>query len=132
MFVNGSDQEIQIRLNSEHGKFYYLVKQNSVPYLDVNNSYEQKLGQWQGHEVNNVVIKQENVIPNNSPLGQMTNFYIRVYPVVEPGGGSSAFTFTLAFYDDAQYVQLQDGYPIRGVATNQSMDYYFFDIPDAT
>ena len=42
-----------------------------------------------------------------------------------------AYTFNIAFYDDAQLVHLVDGHPQRSVVTYQTFDYFYFDLEDA-
>jgi hypothetical protein len=108
-----------------------MVKQGQLPQLDQQDSPTQ----WKGHDLDDVILTSQKVSLSAATQGQMLNFYISVFPFMEPQAYNEthqSYTFTIAFYDDAEYVRLQDGYPIRGVVTNQSIDYYFFDIPDVT
>ena len=67
----------------------------------------------------------------------MINFYIRVYPHIKgeqlvldretyPRG--MPYHFDIAFYDKDSQVQLKDGYPQRGVVSQQHFSYFYFDI----
>lgn len=38
--------------------------------------------------------------------------------------------FDIAFYDEFSLIQLVDGHPVRGVVSNQTFDYYYYDIDD--
>ena len=38
--------------------------------------------------------------------------------------------FDIAFYDELSLIQLVDGHPVRGVVSNQTFDYYYYDIDD--
>jgi hypothetical protein len=40
------------------------------------------------------------------------------------------YVFNIAFYDEEQMINLVDGTPQRGVVTNQTFDYYFYDVKD--
>ena len=43
---------------------------------------------------------------------------------------TSPYIFNIAFYDEEKLVHLVDGHPQRGVATNQTFDYFYYDILD--
>jgi len=43
---------------------------------------------------------------------------------------TSPYIFNIAFYDEEKLVHLVDGHPQRGVATNQSFDYFYYEIQD--
>jgi len=69
----------------------------------------------------------------------MINFYVQVYPLVQPSTQTlaknqmgQAFSFTIAFYDNLQFILLEDSYPQRGVITNQFIEYYYFTVEDFT
>jgi len=69
--------------------------------------------------------------------GELISFYIRVFPYViaerlrseqGPKPKEVPYTFDIAFYDEEQIEQLAAGHPQRGVVSNQTFDYYFFDL----
>ena len=56
-----ANHQISLKLNSEHGKFVYLVKQGAVPQLNEEGSFEAKNGQWIGYEYKNIEIKAKDL-----------------------------------------------------------------------
>ena len=64
---------------------------------------------------------------------KLINFYIRVYPLIRENQfeiDKMPYVFNIAFYDEEQVIHLVDGTPQRGVVTNQTFDYYFYDVKD--
>ncbi len=41
-----------------------------------------------------------------------------------------AYVYTIAFYEQGSFVHLEEGVPIKGMVTNDTIRYYYFDIRD--
>jgi hypothetical protein len=50
--------------------------------------------------------------------------------VISAGPINDPYVFNIAFYDEEQMIHLQEGRPQRGVVTNQTFDYFYYDITD--
>ena len=83
------DKNIQIRLNSEHGEFMYMVKVGTVPDFDKDFDIDGK-DDWLGGEYSHVVIKAKdldeglynqinNVFPKRTDKGVYTDKLIDFY-----------------------------------------------------
>jgi hypothetical protein len=57
----------------------------------------------------------------------MINFYVKVVPYALNKSNPETAKYSIAFYDSKQLIHLKDSVLIRGVISNQSIDYYFFD-----
>lgn len=55
-----NDREVEIRLNSEHGEFLYLVEVGEIPKIDYEFDSD-NADQWIGGEIAHVVIKEEDL-----------------------------------------------------------------------
>ena len=147
------DKKIQIRLNSEHGEFMYMVRVGSIPDVGAAFDVDGK-DDWLGGEYSHVVISAKDLdktlntlineeLPSRASEGayadKLIDIYIRVYPFVVADASSGdkmissdgmAYAFNIAFYDEGQLVHLVDGRPQRGVVANQTFDYFYFDLED--
>jgi|TARA_B110000285_G_C14671683_1_gene400604 hypothetical protein len=55
-----NDKEVEIRLNSEHGEFIYLVEVGKIPVVDWEFDSD-KSDEWIGGEISNVIIYEEDL-----------------------------------------------------------------------
>ena len=141
MFKAG--KEVQVRLNSHSGDFIYIV--SALKVADITKGFYLNMKDtWLGGEYRDVVISPRDFDKETSKLvasdkDHMIDFYIRVYPHVQgeklvhdravyPKG--IPFSFNVAFYDEDSTVKLKDGYPHRGVVSNQTFSYFHFDVPN--
>jgi hypothetical protein len=78
-----------------------------------------------GGEYRDVVIKRAD-LEGNTLRKHMIDFYIKVVPLRLGKNSSETYKYDIAFYDSKQLIHLRDSRMVRGVISNQSMDYYYF------
>lgn len=117
-----NDREVEIRLNSEHGEFLYLVEVGKIPMVDWEFNSDNE-DQWIGGEISHVVIREEDLddeirgeVDKKTSEERVYDFYIKVLPLVRDsdfaaGPITEPFVFNIAFYNEEQFVQLRDGKP---------------------
>lgn len=127
------NKEIEIRLNSEHGEFMYLVAIDKIP--EISSKFEMEdADSWLGGELMHVIIKAEDLdselnyqiknLPSRDGKvydDKLINFYVRVYPLIQGNEfeiDQMPYVFNIAYYDEEQMIHLVDGTPLRGVVTN--------------